>query len=36
LTIWPVANRVGNVKNNDPGLVERVEPQPASGGSLLI
>jgi hypothetical protein len=21
---WPVSARVGNVKNNDPGLIERV------------
>ncbi|HEU0215934.1 MAG TPA: SOS response-associated peptidase [Stellaceae bacterium] len=36
LTIWPVDNRVGNVRNNDPGLVERVEPRSASGEGLLI
>jgi hypothetical protein len=22
--IWPVSARVGNVKNNDPSLIERV------------
>jgi putative SOS response-associated peptidase YedK len=24
ITAWPVSTRVGNVKNNDPGLVEPV------------
>jgi putative SOS response-associated peptidase YedK len=24
LTCWPVSARVGNVKNNDPTLIERV------------
>jgi putative SOS response-associated peptidase YedK len=23
---WPVSPRVGNVKNNDPGLVEPINP----------
>jgi putative SOS response-associated peptidase YedK len=26
LALWPVDKRVGNVKNNDAGLIERVEP----------
>jgi putative SOS response-associated peptidase YedK len=25
MTMWPVSNRVGNVKNNDPALIEPVE-----------
>jgi putative SOS response-associated peptidase YedK len=24
LTCWPVSARVGNVKNNDPGLIEPI------------
>ena len=24
MTVWPVSKRVGNVKNNDPSLVEPV------------
>jgi putative SOS response-associated peptidase YedK len=24
LTCWPVSPRVGNVKNNDPSLIERI------------
>ena len=24
MTCWPVSARVGNVKNNDPGLIERI------------
>ena len=36
LTIWPVDNRVGNVKNNDPGLIQRAEPRSAPRESLLI
>jgi putative SOS response-associated peptidase YedK len=24
MTSWPVTKRVGNVKNNDPGLVEPI------------
>jgi putative SOS response-associated peptidase YedK len=24
MTCWPVSTRVGNVKNNDPGLIEPV------------
>ena len=24
MTCWPVSARVGNVKNNDPGLIEPV------------
>jgi len=27
LKLWPVDKRVGNVKNNDAGLIERVEPE---------
>lgn len=29
LTMWPVSQRVGNVKNNDPPLVEPVSAEPA-------
>jgi hypothetical protein len=25
MTMWPVSTRVGNVKNNDPSLIEPVE-----------
>jgi putative SOS response-associated peptidase YedK len=25
MTMWPVSARVGNVKNNDPSLIEPVE-----------
>jgi putative SOS response-associated peptidase YedK len=25
MTAWPVDKRVGNVRNNDPGLIEAVE-----------
>ena len=24
MTCWPVSSRVGNVKNNDPGLIEPI------------
>ena len=24
MTCWPVSARVGNVKNNDPGLIESI------------
>jgi putative SOS response-associated peptidase YedK len=24
MTCWPVSPRVGNVKNNDPSLIERI------------
>jgi hypothetical protein len=27
MTRWPVSTRVGNVKNNDPSLVERIAAQ---------
>jgi len=27
MTCWPVSPRVGNVKNNDPGLVEPIASQ---------
>jgi putative SOS response-associated peptidase YedK len=30
MTMWPVSSRVGNVKNNDPSLIEPVEPAGAS------
>jgi putative SOS response-associated peptidase YedK len=36
LAIWPVDNRVGNVKNNDPDLIERIEPRSAPVERLLI
>jgi putative SOS response-associated peptidase YedK len=36
LTIWPVDNRVGNVRNNDPGLIARVEPRNTPGTGPLI
>jgi len=32
LKIWPVDNRVGNVRNTGPGLVQPLEPEL---GSLL-
>ena len=41
MTCWPVSTRVGNVKNNDPSLVEPVavgtDPvaQPRIGGTAL-
>jgi putative SOS response-associated peptidase YedK len=25
MTMWPVSARVGNVKNNDPSLIEQVQ-----------
>lgn len=28
MTMWPVDSRVGNVKNNDPSLIEPVSPVP--------
>jgi putative SOS response-associated peptidase YedK len=28
LTCWPVSSRVGNVKNNDPGLIEPTAGNP--------
>jgi len=27
MTWWPVSSRVGNVKNNDPSLVEPISPR---------
>jgi hypothetical protein len=30
---WPVSARVGNVKNNDPSLVERINLPRASGAA---
>jgi putative SOS response-associated peptidase YedK len=24
MTMWPVSTRVGNVKNNDPSLIDRI------------
>ena len=30
MTCWPVSTRVGNVKNNDPSLIERVLTQQAA------
>jgi len=32
MTAWPVSERVGNVRNNDPQLLERAPVQ----GSLLL
>jgi hypothetical protein len=26
MTCWPASARVGNVKNNDPSLIERIAP----------
>ena len=28
MTAWPVSSRVGNVRNNDPQLMERIAPSP--------
>jgi len=27
MVCWPVSTRVGNVKNNDPSLIEPIIPQ---------
>jgi putative SOS response-associated peptidase YedK len=32
MTCWPVSARVGNVKNNDPSLIEPIEVALAEGG----
>jgi putative SOS response-associated peptidase YedK len=32
---WPVNERVGNVRNDDPELLKECEPQSAAQGSLF-
>jgi hypothetical protein len=40
MTCWPISTRVGNVKNNDPSLIEPVaasqHPCPVRGGECLV
>jgi putative SOS response-associated peptidase YedK len=32
---WPVSARVGNVKNNDPSLIEPIAGSPSAGSALV-